>query len=78
VNILHRFIVQDHKNEHVCSTKRGEAIESIRGLNLTAAKLMTVQVTKLPLQRKISKTGMICFAKPGLTDDLYTVQERIV
>jgi hypothetical protein len=39
------------------------------------AKLTTVQVTKLPLWHEISKTGMICFAKPGLTEDLYIVQK---
>jgi hypothetical protein len=43
------------------------AIENIRGLNLVAVKLMTVQVTKLLLQHKINKIGMICSAKPGLT-----------
>jgi hypothetical protein len=46
--------------------------ENIRGFNLPAVKLMTVQVTKLLLQHKINKIGMICFAWPGLTENLYT------
>jgi hypothetical protein len=41
-----------------------------------AVKLKTIQVTKLPLYHKISKIGMICFAKPGLTEDLYIVQKQ--
>jgi hypothetical protein len=45
-------------------------IETIRGLNLAVVKLITIQVTKLPLHHKISKTGMICFVKPRLTEDL--------
>jgi hypothetical protein len=48
-------------------------IENIRGLNLAVIKLMTVEVYKLPLVHKISKRGMICFAKPGLTEDMYIV-----
>jgi hypothetical protein len=48
-------------------------IESTRDLNLAAAKRTTVQVTKLPLEHKISKIDMICFAKPGLTENLYIV-----
>jgi hypothetical protein len=40
-------------------------IENIKGLNLAVVKLTTVQVT-----------GMICFAKPGLTEDLYAVQKE--
>jgi hypothetical protein len=50
--------------------------ENIRGLNLGAAKLTTVQVTKLLLYHKISKTDKICFAKPGLTEDLYVVPKE--
>jgi hypothetical protein len=41
--------------------------ENIRGLNLVVVKLTTVQATRLLLQHKISKIGMICSAKPGLT-----------
>jgi hypothetical protein len=42
--------VQNHENEHVRGVGQGEArLENIRGLNLAAAKLNTVQVTKLPL-----------------------------
>jgi hypothetical protein len=40
---------------------------------LTVAKLATLQVNKLPLEHKISKIDMICFAKPGLTEELYIV-----
>jgi hypothetical protein len=45
-------VIQNHENEHVCSIGRDEArpdTENIRGLNLAVVKLMTVQVTKLPL-----------------------------
>jgi hypothetical protein len=45
--------------------------ENIRGLNLAAVKLTTVHVAKLPLYHKLLKMGMICFAKPGLTQDLH-------
>jgi hypothetical protein len=38
--------------------------------------LMTVQVTKLPLYCKISTRGMMCIAKPELTEDLYVVQKQ--
>jgi hypothetical protein len=55
------------------SYKAKPDIESIRGLNLAVVKLTTVQVTKLPLQHKIRKIGMICYAKPGLTEDSYVV-----
>jgi hypothetical protein len=41
-----------------------------------AVKLMTIQVTKLPLKHKINKIGMICFAKRGLTEDWYIVQNE--
>jgi hypothetical protein len=51
-------------------------IENIRGLNLAVVKLTTLQVTKLPLQHKISKIGMIRFAKPGLTEDSYIVHKE--
>jgi hypothetical protein len=43
-------VIQNHENEHVRSIGQGEAnIENIRDLNLAVVKLMTVQVTKLPL-----------------------------
>jgi hypothetical protein len=48
-------------------------IENIRGLNLAAVKLTTVQLTKLPLWHKID---MIYFAKSGLTKDLCIVQKK--
>jgi hypothetical protein len=51
-------------------------MENRRSLNLAAVKLMAVQVPKLPLQHKISKTDMIRFAKPGLTEDLCIVQKE--
>jgi hypothetical protein len=34
-------------------------------------------VAKLPLQHKIGKSGMICFAKPVLTEGFYTLQKEI-
>jgi hypothetical protein len=51
-------------------------IENIRGLNLTVVKITTVQVTRLPLQHKICKIGMICSAKPVLTEDLCVMQKQ--
>jgi hypothetical protein len=39
-------------------------------------KLTTVQVTKMPLEHKISKIGIICSVKPVLTEDLCVVQEE--
>jgi hypothetical protein len=51
-------------------------IENIRGLNLEVVKLTTVQVTRQPLQHKICKIGMICSAKPVLTEDLCVVQKQ--
>jgi hypothetical protein len=39
-------------------------------------RLTTIQVTKLPLYHKMYKIDMICFAKPGLTEDLYIVQKE--
>jgi hypothetical protein len=47
-------------------------IENIKGLNFAAVKLTTVQVTKMPLWH----ICMICFAKPGLTEDLCIVQKQ--
>jgi hypothetical protein len=43
---------------------------------LAVVKLKTVQVTKQPLQHKICRIGMICSAKPVLTEDLYVVQKQ--
>jgi hypothetical protein len=34
-------------------------------------------MTKLPLQNNIRDIDMICFAKPGLAEDLYSAQGRI-
>jgi hypothetical protein len=43
---------------------------------LAVVNLTTVQVTKLPLWHEVGKIGMICFAKPVLTEDLYMVQKK--
>jgi hypothetical protein len=51
-------------------------MENIRGLNLVVVELKTIQVTKLLLLHKISKTGMICSVKPVLTEDLCVVQKE--
>jgi hypothetical protein len=51
-------------------------IENIRGLNMAVVKLTTDQKTKLPLQQKIRKLGMICSVKPVLTEDLCVVQKE--
>jgi hypothetical protein len=54
-----------------------DLVESnIRGINLAVVKPTTVQVTKLPLQHKIRKIGMICSIKPVLTEDLCVVQKE--
>jgi hypothetical protein len=43
-------VIPNHEKQYVRNIGQGEAdIESIRGLNLAAVKLTTVQVTKLPL-----------------------------
>jgi hypothetical protein len=52
------------------------SVKNIRGLNLAVLKLTTVQVTRQPLQHKICKVGMICSAKPLLTEDLCVVQKQ--
>jgi hypothetical protein len=65
-------VIQNHEDEHV----RGIGIENIRGLNLAVVKLTNVQVTKLPLWHEISKIDVICFAKPGLIEDLYIVYKE--
>jgi hypothetical protein len=49
---------------------------SIRGLNLAVVKLTTVQVTKLPLKRKIRNIGTICSTKPVLREVLYIVHKE--
>jgi hypothetical protein len=43
---------------------------------VAVVKLTTVQVTRQPLQHKICKMGMICLAKPVLTEDLCVVQKQ--
>jgi hypothetical protein len=66
-------VVQNREKKHMCITGWRR---NIRGLYLAVVKLTTVQATKLPLWHKISKINMICFAKLGLTQDLYTVQKQ--
>jgi hypothetical protein len=51
-------------------------LKNIRDLNLEVAKLTTVQAIKLSLWHKIRNVGMICFAKPGLTEDSYTLHKE--
>jgi hypothetical protein len=43
---------------------------------LAVVKLTTVLVTKLPLQHKICKIGMICYVKPVLIEDLRVVEKE--
>jgi hypothetical protein len=50
--------------------------ENIRGLNLAMGKLVTVQVTQLPLQHSIRKKIMICFAKSVLAEVFCIVQNK--
>jgi hypothetical protein len=64
-------------NTFAVSDKVKPGVENIRGLNFAVVKLTTVQLNRLPLYHKISKTGMICFARPVLTQDLYIVQKII-
>jgi hypothetical protein len=45
---------------------------------LAVVKLTTVQVTRRPLQHKKCKMGMICPAKPVLTEDLCVVQKQTI
>jgi hypothetical protein len=70
------FSVGSSPRQYRENARSAEESENVRGLNLAVVKLTTVQVTKLPLQHKIRKIGMICFAKPVLTDDLYIVQKK--
>jgi hypothetical protein len=43
---------------------------------LAAVKLMTVEVTNLLVKHKIHKVGMMCFAKPILTENVYVVRKE--
>jgi hypothetical protein len=45
-------------------------------LILGGGQTYDLQVTKLTLQHQISKKGMICFAKPGLSKDFYIVKKQ--
>jgi hypothetical protein len=53
---------------------RAEVI--LENRNMVVVKLTTAHVTKLPLYLKTRKIGMIYFAKPALTEDLYIVQKE--
>jgi hypothetical protein len=50
--------------------------ENTGGLKSAVVKFMTIKVTKLTLLHKISKTGMIHFAKPVLIEELHTAQKE--
>jgi hypothetical protein len=66
-----------HENEHVRIKEQVKPdIENVRRLHLPVVKLTTVQATKLQLYHKIRKIGMICFAKPVLTEHFYIVQKQ--
>jgi hypothetical protein len=56
-------------------TRQGNHKGICIGLYL-AVKLMSAQVTKLPLWHKASKRDLICFAKSGLTWDLHKVHRK--
>jgi hypothetical protein len=57
--------------KHVRGVGQGEARHGKRrGLNLAVVKLLT----KLSLYRKME--GMICFAEPGSTENLYNGRDR--
>jgi hypothetical protein len=63
------------KNTHTKVVTVGNGVFFLLGpCKVAVAKLMTVQVTKLLLLNKKRKTGMIRFAKPVLTEDLYIVE----
>jgi hypothetical protein len=69
-------LVQNHEHYMFALEDRAElGIQNIRSLHLAVVELMTVQVTKLSLWRKIREIGMLCVAKPVLTEDLYTVKK---
>jgi hypothetical protein len=70
-------VIQNHENEHVRGIVQGEARHrKYKRLKLGGGKLATVQVTKLSLQHKIRKIGMICSVKPVLKEDLCVVQKE--
>jgi hypothetical protein len=45
---------------------------------LELVKLTTIQVTTQPLQQKICKIGMICFAKLVLTEEFCVCSKKYV
>jgi hypothetical protein len=63
-------------NMFAVQNKAKTDIENISGLNLAVVKFTTVHMNKLLWWHKPRKTCMICFAKPGLTDDLYIEQKE--
>jgi hypothetical protein len=70
-------VIWNHENEHVCSIEQGEARHrKYKRLTLSSGELYDRSMTKLPLQQKISRIGMICFAKPVLTEDFHIVQKE--
>jgi hypothetical protein len=72
-----REVAQNYEKEYICSIgKAWPDIHNIRGLNLAVVKLTIVQGAKLLLWRKISKLDMICFAMPGLAENLYAVNSK--
>jgi hypothetical protein len=52
-NLVQAEGIENHENTNVPNTCQGEAThtESIRGLNVAAVRITSVQVTKLPLQQ---------------------------
>jgi hypothetical protein len=71
-------VIQNHETDYVSGIGHGEARHrKYKRLNLGGGQVTTGQVTKLPLQYKVNKTGMICFEKPGLTGLVYIVKGRI-
>jgi hypothetical protein len=56
--------------------RKADHSKNRRGLNLAMLKLLTVHVTKLPLYHMTCKIGMICSAKPILTENLCIVQKE--
>jgi hypothetical protein len=69
-------VTQNHENEHVCSIGNGKARQK-KYKRLKLAGGQAYDCCKLLLQDTICKIGMICFAKPVLTVDLYIVQMEV-
>jgi hypothetical protein len=68
-------VIQDHENQHVRSTREGEAIyRKYKRLKIGVGQPYDRSSDKLPLYHKISKIGMICSVKSPLTENLCVVQ----